>query len=583
MQPVKTQAQQLLARGNVNEALRLLLDAEQEYTEDAEFNYLLGQAHAMSRHTGQAIDAFRRCIELRPDLPWTYVALGGVYQSAGRLDEAVDSFSRARQAPNFRIEADIAIAAIEITQGKLAQAGKRLKQLKAETPDNYKLWFEFSRLAKEDNDLDRAVSCLEKALLHNVEYVPALCSLASIRTVQGKIDEAEELYLRARNIMPENPEIRIGLAKLNSYRGDHEKAISIIAPLTGSELISSDLARVYLETAKKSGDSAEAIRYARHVVDQGSLSTREKAGILFALGKEYDRTGRYDEAFDAYRQANDLSRRFYDENANNRHVQKIIDTFSVTSSEQMPSSGNDSSRPVFIIGMPRSGTSLTEQILAAHPEVAAGGELQAIGRMVHGLQARTRSSRSYPENLPDIEQHILSELADDYLEQLLAISSSARCVTNKMPRDFYDLGFITMLFPRAKIIHCRRNAIDNCLSIYFQNFGERGNEYSNNLKMIAGYYQQYRRLMAHWKSMLDINLFELDYEQLVRDQESVSRELVSFCGLQWHQDCLEFHQLDRTIATASYDQVRQPIYDQSVDRWKNYRTHISELLHKLES
>ena len=243
----------------------------------------------------------------------------------------------------------------------------------------------------------------------------------------------------------------------------------------------------------------------------------------------------------------------------------------------MPRSANRSKLPVFIVGMPRSGTSLVEQILASHPQVCGAGELEDAHGMTVTLATMLGGKIAYPACLTSAKRRHLDELAQRYLAKLSKFSRTAMRVTDKMPHNFMALGLIELLFPGAHIIHCKRDPVDTCLSIYGLEFNTN-HPYADNLEHLGAYYLEYLRLMEHWKTVLSVPILEVQYEELVADQEGVSRQMVEFCGLPWDVRCLNFHQAERVVTTHSYDQVRRPIYKQSVARWKNYESHLAPLI-----
>ena len=206
--------------------------------------------------------------------------------------------------------------------------------------------------------------------------------------------------------------------------------------------------------------------------------------------------------------------------------------------------------------------------------------MELITRIVTDLPSTLGGQASYPTCLSALTQIQCDHLAQGYLEHLASLSPDAERVTDKMPNNFLHLGLINLLFPEARVIHCVREPRDTCLSCYFQNFGP-GLSFSHDLASLGAYYRQYQRLMRHWASVLDIAMMEVGYEELVADQEGVSREMIEFCGLDWDERCLRFHDAKRVVVTASYDQVRQPLYQQSVERWRNYERHLSPLIEAL--
>jgi hypothetical protein len=233
-------------------------------------------------------------------------------------------------------------------------------------------------------------------------------------------------------------------------------------------------------------------------------------------------------------------------------------------------------RPIFIVGMPRSGTSLMEQILAAHRNVYAAGELDTLFNITNKIKQEVGSDEAYPFYISKLNQENLDAMAGIYLKQLDDFSTQAECVTDKMPHNFYLVGLIQLLFPEARIIHCERDPVDTCLSIYFQDFSEE-HKYAKDLFNIGTHYHQYQRLMNHWRQVLTIPILDVKYEDLVSDIEIVTRRVLKFCDLDWQESCLQFHKVNRTIDTASFDQVRQPLYTKSVQRWKHYEKYLDEL------
>jgi len=238
-------------------------------------------------------------------------------------------------------------------------------------------------------------------------------------------------------------------------------------------------------------------------------------------------------------------------------------------------SGCQDERPVFILGMPRSGTSLIEQILASHAQVFGAGELNHAKNLAAELfRGRESKLGAY---LPSVTAHQLDALAKRYLALAGKQAGTATRITDKMPANFLWLGLIAQMFPRARVIHCLRDPRDTCLSIYFQ-FFTQAHPYASDLGDLAFYYRGYERMMAHWRSVLDLPMLEVRYDQLVADQEGQTRAMLDFLGLPWDDACLAFHQSKRATATASWDQVRQPVYTRSLQRWRNYQTHIGPLI-----
>jgi hypothetical protein len=237
---------------------------------------------------------------------------------------------------------------------------------------------------------------------------------------------------------------------------------------------------------------------------------------------------------------------------------------------------NASDLPVFIVGMPRSGTSLVEQILDSHPQIHGAGELTDIAKIAESLSACIDSGTPYPECLGELSTELLDRIAEPHLAKLRQLNASALRITDKMPHNFLYLGLVQKLFPHARVIHVLRHPLDTCVSIFFQEFSSE-HAYAYDLRHLAGYYQQYERLMQHWERALRLPMLEVRYEDLVDNQERESRRMLEFLGLPWDRQCLDFFRNKRHVATPSYDQVRQPIYASSVERWRRYDRYLEPL------
>jgi tetratricopeptide (TPR) repeat protein len=300
--------------------------------------------------------------------------------------------------------------------------------------------------------------------------------------------------------------------------------------------------------------------------------------LHYALGKYFDDLQQYDKAFQQYQRANELKKQFFERYHPEQLtaiVDELIRIYSRDWLEQARPYGTASSRPVFVFGLPRSGTSLAEQILASHPQVFGAGELMFWTNASNGYQAMLRRA-TVPVELP------LQQFAQDYLQLLERLSPDAQRVIDKMPGNFMHLGLLHAALPQARMIHMRRDPIDTCLSIYFQNFSSVI-AYANDLHDLAHYYQQYRRIMQHWQAVLPPGqVLEVSYEALVADQEGSTRRMLEFVGLPWDARCLEFQQNSRSVVTSSRWQVRQKITTGSVARWQRYQQHLGPLMSLLQ-
>ena len=405
-------------------------------------------------------------------------------------------------------------------------------------PDYAEACYNLANRCVDMNLPERAIELFQRAIRFRPTYGEAYHNLGDALLNQGQFSEAEQAFRRAIELMPQDGSAYFGWAKSRKFSGDDLPAIEKI----------------------------EALR------ERYGAKGSEPADWHYGLGKMNDDVGQYEKAFYHYSQANSFERRRgkFDRERQRQETDRLIDLFTAEWIQGASNEGNESELPVFIVGMPRSGTTLVEQIISSHPDVFGAGELTFWGERDKGLR-----TNGYP-----LEE--MQAAAVDYLELLHSLSPLALRITDKMPMNFMHLGLIHRIFPRARIIHCRRNPVDTCLSIYFQKF-ESYHPYAHDLEDLAFFYREYERLMGHWRKVLPSEVFtEIQYEDLVETQEMQSRILIEVCGLGWDEQCLSYHQSQRMVRTASNWQVRQPIYKSSKERWRNYEQFIDPLLALLD-
>ena len=304
--------------------------------------------------------------------------------------------------------------------------------------------------------------------------------------------------------------------------------------------------------------------------------------LHFALGKAFDDVGEYDQSFPHYIKGCRIKRSLidYDEASTQRNFDQTINLFTEEFLSRFPGAGVDSGLPIFVLGMPRSGTTLTEQIIASHPVVYGAGELRdlsLIGNAVCG-----GSELNFPDNMAHATVDTIRSVGDQYVAALQARSPNAKRMTDKMPANFFLIGLVHMALPNAKIVHVNRNPIDTCVSNFARLFGR--NQYqSYDLRELGRYYKNYLSLMAHWRRVLpEDTIYDLCYEDLVKDTEAEARQLMEYLELQWTDAVLDYRKTERQVRTASLTQVRQPIYTSSIERWCNYEKHLSPLFEALD-
>jgi tetratricopeptide (TPR) repeat protein len=331
---------------------------------------------------------------------------------------------------------------------------------------------------------------------------------------------------------------------------------------------------------KVTKDNSHEIFEIENALENTSLSEDGCIYMDFALGKIHDDLGKYEEAFEYYQRANKQERAKHTFHPKDHHefISKIIKCFGKDFIRSSHDWSNPSQKPVFIVGMPRSGTSLVEQVISSHPNAIGGGEIGFLFEYEKTLVSETRAN-TYPDYMEWFDRQDADAVADSYLKLIENLSQkNEQClrVTDKMPHNFLYLGLLHSIFPVARFIHCQRNPLDTCLSIYFQKF-TLGHSYSYDLSEIGVSFAEYTRLMDHWDNVLPGVVHNIQYEDLIYKHEDSARRLIDFCGLEWHSKCLEFHKSSRPVLTSSNWQVRQPVYKSSLDRWKNYDAFLDPL------
>lgn len=395
-----------------------------------------------------------------------------------------------------------------------------------------------------------------------------------------QIAQAQAALRAARaavELAPENSELALTLAYLLEANRQTSDAMQIVQQMLDRGQESARLAALYARMAPSIGRTEDALTRVERALASGAVKfAHERSSLHFAATNLLDRLGRYDDAFAQARLAHQTRGVKYDPRTIERLVDEKIELYTRPILSCAARASESSDKPVFIVGMPRSGTSLVEQVLASHPMMYGAGELNWIGRIEHSMLQRSPEKARQTLDLRRCSLGVLNEMAAQYLRALTALNPQAHRITDKMPLNFLNLGLISRLFPDARVIHCTRDPLDTCLSCYLTELTV-GNEFTADLTTLGHFYRQYRRLMDHWTQTLDYSILEVSYEAMVEDLESHARRMLDFLGLPWDARCLSFHENKRLVATASNPQVRQPLYRSSVGRWKHYAGHLEPL------
>lgn len=440
---------------------------------------------------------------------------------------------------------------------------ERLLEAKPDLPDS---WYNLGWLQRKARRFEAALESYGRALDLGIRD-PEEVHLNRAVILSDHLHQPEDAERELRDALGKNPDYvpaLLNLGNLNEDLGDREAARDAYRRALAIEA-RNGLALARLAGVSHSSELDNALVQRLRIAIAGAETPAEQADLGFALAGLLDAGSAYEEAFEAARAANEASRMssgaHYDRAGHERFVERLIDTFSA------PATGTQISPSVFICGMYRSGSTLVEQILGAHRQVTAGGELDLIPALVQEIDG-------YPEAAASADQTDLERWRESYVRGLPP--HPHRLLTDKRPDNFLHIGLIKTLFPDAKIMHTRRNPLDNLLSLYFLHL-DPGMAHALNLEDAAHWYDQYERLMAHWKSLYPNDILDVDYDELVREPKPVIERLLDFLGLEWEDELLDFHRGNAAVKTASVWQVRQPLHPRSSGRWQNYRAQLEPI------
>lgn len=491
----------------------------------------------------EALGCYRKVAELAPDWPTAWARAGLILQAQGDRRSAQRCLKRS-------LSLGIDDPSVHLSYAQLqAFAGDHAESVR------------YARLA------------LEKAPNSTKPY----CELSTALMAQGKLDEAMDIIRKGFAVAQDDHELLAMLAYAHVRKGEYAKAHEVIQPFLDAGRREPELIVAFAVISRKLGKVEEALRLVEQALtEQSGLSSSQRAKLHFNAGDLYNEFSEPEKAIGHYHKGNKLYPDSFSQDAFKYLVDEMIRVFSRESLLKLSLFGNPSERPVFIVGMLRSGTSLLEQILAAHPDVFGAGELPDIRSIAVEMGLVPQTTGQKARDLETLRPDEVSKAAKRYLDTIAALTDGERLVTDKAPSNFLALGLIQVLFPKAKVIHLIRNPMDTCVSCYFNQFAS-SHDFACSLHDLGFYYNEYMRLMEHWRKVLSLDFLEVQYEELVKDQAGKTRQIVEFCGLNWDDRTLDFHKTGRTVNTLSYDQVRQPIYTSSIGRWKSYEAYLGPL------
>ena len=538
-------AQKFIASGNLAKAESLCTKILKKDPQQVDALHLLGIIALNKNQFEKAIQIFGRVLQITPNHAVNCYNLGIAYSANGQSDLAVKHLQTA-----IKLQPDMACAHRDLCAAlkdcgnfeRAVQAGRTAVTLAPKDPGaNYNL----AAALHEWRDFEAAFEYYKQADRLAPGNPTILFDLAQVYLGRGETDAARDCFRQVIKRYPREIESHRQLMRLSSYETpDHE-----------------DIARI------------------KAMENETWLSNNDRTAIYFMLSKAYKDCGLYDEAFAYALKGNRIQDQEHQFNPDEfaDYISALINFYTPERISELSKLGHQTKTPIFIVGTPRSGTTLTEQILCSHQDVFGAGELDWVTRCVNALPDYLESSKDYPACAENMTEKAAADLGSKYLRYLNSLASGQPRITDKMPGNFLHLGFIHILFPNAHIIHCQREPRDACISMFLEYFPGVVS-YSYDLYKLGAYYSQYLRLMEHWWSVLPEDaMLELEYESMVQNQEAETRRLLAFLDLEWDEACLAFHKKKRRVFTASHLQVTQPLYSSSVGRWKIYQKHLQPL------
>ena len=423
---------------------------------------------------------------------------------------------------------------------------------------------------------DEAVAMLSRAVTLAPRNIDYQVKYGEVLAAAGRLEESLLRFDKALKLKPDYPTALAGKADVYLRARKPEMARRLLSPFVEAGTEDIGMALAFARVARRGGDNDEAIRVvSRHLDDDATWPLRQS--VWFEIGAAHEAESRFDEAFDAYTRGNRMTPAEWDPVGASKWFDGVMATFDRETVVGMPRAANASSLPVLIVGLPRCGSTLVEQIIDAHPRAHGAGEITDLEDLVTGMSERIGSTVPYPQCVRDLDQADVDALSRSYLEGLRSVAPSADRICDKQLSNFQYLGVVAAILPGVRVIHVRRDPLDTCLSCFVNRFAPGTPAYLSDLRSLGLFHNDYRAVMEHWRAVLDIPMLELEYERLVADPDGECRRLVEFCGLPWDDRCLRFFESGREVLTLSRDQVNRPIYTTSVGRHRNYEKHLGPL------
>mgnify|MGYP000257562065 FL=1 len=578
----------------------------------------LAQAWTQLGDLKKAEVCFKKCLEIDPSNFSNWKSLGDVLSDQRKDEEADKAYKNAISTDKKYL--DLQKAMSQVQKGNLGEAERIYREILSDDPNNvdalrllallasrtgavdqainmlenctkiapdYALaWENLAKMYRQKDDpdsLQKAAFCFSKATELRPDWAEGWAGLGTMQTRSSQHKEGIESYKKSIELKANQPRVHLSLGHVYKTTGNQEECIN-----SYNDAISFDnnFGEAYwsLANLKTYKFSDEEILNMEKKLELTEVPEREKVHFLFSLGKAFEDMSSYDESFEYYKRGNDLNRgrTTYDPKAIEALSERLKLFFTEDRFNKYKGSGNNSNSPIFIVGLPRSGSTLIEQILASHSKIEGTMELPNIMNIARKLGNSTKDRTAYPEVIDTLQRIDFTDLGKSFINETQFLRTGKQHFIDKMPNNFSHIGLIKLILPNAKIIDARRNPMDTCFSCFKQLFA-RGQAFTYDLSEIARYYVNYVNLMDHWDKVLPGYVFKVQHEDLLNNQEGVTRDLIEFCEVDFESSTLEFYKTKRAVKTASSEQVREPINTKGLNQWKNYEIHLKDLKFHLES
>ena len=566
---------------DIDKAFRICLQRLEVDPDNVEAYRHLGLLYAADGKRGAALAAAKRACEVAPDDPVCKSDLGRVYALLGDMMDAARCFTEAVGIDVRFAEGWHNLGTAYKKLGRRQEAFGALKNALIIDATRAETYLNLAGLLIDAGQFEDALEALERAAKHDPDLPQVRSRLANQLSQKGKVKRAETLFRQSLSMDPGHIEGWLGLGQALEDLGEAEGACSayrnVLRRRPNHAKALGNFLSIVSKTESPVTDGVDWLDFAERALRNDKTSDEAKALVGYGLVKFHDRRNQIAAAAETGRLANAARRSVsgpLDREALAKRVDNIIATYTSDFFMDRRRLGLGNDQPVFIVGLPRSGTTLTEQILSAHPLLHGAGELPDLGRLATSVLGENEASWQAALLLNENRSRLL---ATDYLKALRDGTPKERLrISDKSPLNFFQLAFAALLFPNARVVHCRRDPRDNALSIWMQNFNP-DQRYATDFSDLAFFHAQYSRLMDHWRENLPLQILDMPYEKTVSNLESQSRRLIDFLGVPWNKRCLEFHNNNRAVQTPSRWQVRQPIYTRAVGRWERYVEHLPDL------